>query len=191
MNVLTTRRAVSRRVCSFQASTSPTSSTRMARVGHARAASRRTSSSTLSMSMTSAFAKSPVNQSKAVGAIAMQLPAPTHTGRSIVTRRAMAALHRAERESRRLGARARADACIQGAENAADFRLAKVELRRDLRIGPTLGEKLEERVVALVELHTRLRDALRKVQRPGQLCELSTELRLEPADANALVHDPL
>ena len=63
-------------------SSSPTSSIRIARVGHENAAARSTSSSTLSTSTTIAFAKSPDSQSNAVGAIAMQLPAPMQRGRS-------------------------------------------------------------------------------------------------------------
>ena len=77
MNVFSTRRGASLpRSC--QGSSSCTSSTVMAPVGQARAASRSSSSSTLAGSMTPAFAKSPWCQSNAVGAIVMQVPAPMH-----------------------------------------------------------------------------------------------------------------
>ena len=59
-------------------------------VGQANAASRSSSSSTLSGSTTSALPKSPASQSKAVGAIVMQLPAPMHLWRSTRTRAASA-----------------------------------------------------------------------------------------------------
>ena len=62
------------------------SSTSMARVGHAHAASRSFSSSTLLMSATSTLRCSPAFHSNAVGARYMQLPAPMQRERSTWTR---------------------------------------------------------------------------------------------------------
>ena len=89
MNVFRTRRAGSTLPRSCHGRSSVTSSTTTAPVGQANAASRSSSSSTLSGSATSAFPKSPWSQSKAVGASVMQFPAPMHLWRSIRTRSAI------------------------------------------------------------------------------------------------------
>jgi len=87
MNVRSTRRGGSALPRSCHGRSSVTSSRTIAAVGQAKSASRRSSSSTLSGSTTSALPKSPASQSKAVGAIVMQFPAPMHLSRSTRTTR--------------------------------------------------------------------------------------------------------
>ena len=82
MNVFSTRRSGPAFPRSCQGRSASTSSITIASVGHDTAAARNSSSSTLSGSMTSAFPRSPFNQSKAVGATVMQFPAPMHLWRS-------------------------------------------------------------------------------------------------------------
>ena len=152
MNVFWTRRLSARRAGSFQASNSPTSSSLMARVGQASAASRRTSSSTLSTSThggLGVITLQPIEDGRGDG----DAVAGTDANRPVdVNAEGHGRLldPGAEGEGCGLGARRGADARVQRGQLAGNRRLVDVQLGGDLAVGLALCQQPQQpRVVGV------------------------------------------